>query len=61
MAEYGIETAEKICAGLLQERPVTVRLKEHMNIEEKEQLITELQDYKKSLIFEVVSGKRKVV
>ena len=39
VAEYGIETAEKICAGLLQERPVTVRLKEHMNIEEKEQLL----------------------
>ena len=28
VTEYGKEKAEKICAGLLQERPVTVRLKE---------------------------------
>ena len=41
ISEYGNEKAEKICAGLLQERPVTVRLKEHVNIEEKEQLLTE--------------------
>ena len=39
--EYGNEKAEKICAGLLQERPVTVRLKEYINIEEKEQLLEE--------------------
>lgn len=30
-------------------------------IEEKEQLIVDLESYKKSLIFEVVTGKRKVV
>ena len=37
--EYGKEKAEKICAGLLQERPVTVRLKEQIKAEEKEQLL----------------------
>lgn len=29
--------------------------------EEKQKLITDLEDYKKSLIFEAVTGKRKVV
>ena len=37
--EYGEEKAEKICAGLLQERPVTVRLKESLDTEEKQQLL----------------------
>lgn len=37
--EYGKEKAEKICAGLLQERPVTVRLKESLGTEEKQQLL----------------------
>lgn len=32
-----------------------------MLISEKESLITDLEAYKKSLIFEVVTGKRKVV
>ncbi len=38
--EYGQTTAEKICAGLLQERPVTLRLKETLDEEEKRQLLT---------------------
>lgn len=37
--EYGEEKAEKICAGLLQERPVTVRLKESLSVEERQQLL----------------------
>ena len=41
VAEYGNEKAQEICAGLLQERPVTVRLKEHVNMEEKEKLLEE--------------------
>lgn len=30
-------------------------------IDEKESVITDLENYKKSLIYEVVTGKRKVV
>lgn len=37
--EYGKEKAEKVCAGLLQERPVTVRLKECLEVEERQQLL----------------------
>lgn len=37
--EYGTQKAEKICEGLLKERPVTLRLKEQMKTEEKEQLL----------------------
>lgn len=37
--EYGKETAEKICEGLLQERPVSVRLKEQMEEDEKNRLL----------------------
>lgn len=37
--EYGKEKAEIICAGLLQERPVTVRVKENLPGEEKGQLL----------------------
>lgn len=37
--EYGNEKAELICQGLLQERPVTVRLKETMTEEEKKGLL----------------------
>ena len=36
--EYG-EMAEKICAGLLQERPVTIRLREAMMEEQKQALL----------------------
>lgn len=36
---YDKEKAEKICEGLLKERPVTIRLKETMDAEEKEQLL----------------------
>lgn len=39
VAEYGEEKAEKICNGLLQERPVTVRVKESLTKEEKQRLI----------------------
>ncbi len=38
MKEYGKEKTEKICAGLLKERPVTVRLKENIDTEERNQL-----------------------
>ena len=34
--EFGKENGEKICAGLLKERPVTVRLKERLEAEERE-------------------------
>ena len=37
--EYGEEKAEKICMGLLKERPVTVRLKESLTAEEKKPLL----------------------
>lgn len=37
--EYGKERAEKICAGLLRERPVTIRLKENMAEGEKQLLL----------------------
>lgn len=37
--EYGREKAEKICMGLLQEKPVTVRVKESLTAEEKQQLL----------------------
>lgn len=37
--EYGKETAEKICEGLLKERPVTVRMKEQMEEAEKSCLL----------------------
>ena len=36
---YDKVKAEKICEGLLKERPVTIRLKETMDTEEKEQLL----------------------
>ena len=36
---YDKEKAEKICEGLLKERPVTIRLKETMDAEEKEQIL----------------------
>lgn len=39
IAEYGEEKAEKICNGLLQERLITVRLKESLQKEEKQQLL----------------------
>ena len=39
--EYGNEKAEMICQGLLQERPVTVRLRESMTEEEKGCLVEE--------------------
>lgn len=39
VAEYGEEKAEKICNGLLQERPVSVRVKEKLTKEEKQQLV----------------------
>ena len=38
VAEYGEEKAEKICKGLLQEKPVTVRVKESLTTDEKQQL-----------------------
>lgn len=38
-ASYGKEKAEKICEGLLQERPVTIRLKEKLNSVEKQHLL----------------------
>lgn len=41
VAEYGKEKSLFICAGLLQERPVTVRLKETLQEEEKQQLLEE--------------------
>ena len=41
--EYGIEKAEKICEGLLQERPVTIRVKETFTQEEKAKLIKQWQ------------------
>ena len=37
--EYGKDKAEKICVGLLKERPVTVRVKENLSEEEKQQLL----------------------
>lgn len=37
--EYGEDKAEKICAGLLQERPVTIRFKEIQTIEERKALL----------------------
>lgn len=36
--EYGTEKAEKICAGLLQEKPVSVRVNEELSGEDKQQL-----------------------
>lgn len=39
LKEYGKEKAEKICKGLLQERPVTVRIKESLTAKEKQQLL----------------------
>ena len=37
--EYGKDKAEEICVGLLKERPVTVRVKESLSEEEKQQLL----------------------
>ena len=37
--EYKEEKAEKICKGLLQQRPVSVRVKESLTTEEKQQLV----------------------
>lgn len=37
--EYGKDKAEDICVGLLKERPVTVRVKESLSEEEKQQLL----------------------
>lgn len=37
--EYGKEKAEKICAGLLKERPVTIRIKENLTEEEQRRLM----------------------
>ena len=37
--EYGKDKAEEICVGLLKERPVTVRVKEELSAEEKQQLL----------------------
>ena len=39
LKEHGKEKAEKICKGLLQERPVTVRIKESLTVKEKQQLL----------------------
>ena len=39
LKEYGKEKAEKICVGLLQERPVTVRVNGHLSEDEKQQLL----------------------
>ena len=39
MKEYGEKKAEKICEGLLQERPVSIRMNERMTEEEKEELL----------------------
>ncbi len=41
--EYSKEKTEQICQGLLQERPVTIRLQENMLKEETEQLIASWQ------------------
>ena len=38
--EYGREKGEKICSGLLKERPVTLRLKETLETKEKKELLT---------------------
>ena len=39
LKEYDATKTEKICEGLLQERPVVLRVKEALTIEEKQQLI----------------------
>ena len=39
IGEHGKEKSEKICEGLLRERPVTVRLKEKMSTEDTKQLL----------------------
>ncbi|MBR4983001.1 MAG: 16S rRNA (cytosine(967)-C(5))-methyltransferase RsmB [Lachnospiraceae bacterium] len=39
LKEHGKEKTEKICKGLLQERPVTVRIKESLTAKEKQQLL----------------------
>lgn len=39
VSQYGRQETEKICAGLLQERPVTIRLKETLKEEDLNQLL----------------------
>ena len=65
----GIRTLEKlkICIPPLEEQVDIAKILDNkltkidLLISEKESLITELEAYKKSLIYEVVTGKRKVV
>lgn len=42
LARFGEEKTEKILQGLLQERPLTIRMDENLNKEEKEKLLQEI-------------------
>lgn len=44
LADYGPETTEKILAGLLEPRPVTIRLAERLTEEEREELLARLEE-----------------
>ena len=44
LADYGAETTEKILAGLLEPRPVTIRLAERLTEEEREELLARLEE-----------------
>ena len=44
LADYGAETTEKILAGLLEPRPVTIRLAERLTEEERKELLARLEE-----------------
>ena len=44
MEQYGAEKTQDILSGLLNERPLTLRLDESMSPEEKEGLLGQVQD-----------------
>ena len=44
LADYGPETTEKILAGLLEPRPVTIRLAERLTEEERKELLARLEE-----------------
>ncbi len=44
LKSYGMETTEKICRAFLEERPLTVRLRDHGSEEERQNILEELEE-----------------
>ncbi|MDO4489931.1 MAG: 16S rRNA (cytosine(967)-C(5))-methyltransferase RsmB [Lachnospiraceae bacterium] len=44
LKKYGLQQTEKICGAFLQEKPLTVRLRDHGSPEERESILRELQE-----------------